>query len=97
MKNLWGDRFFNPKTKKWSSNQEEGAQRGFCMYVLDPIFKVFDAIMNVKKDQIAKLVEAMNIKLANDEKELEAKALMKVGGFLRVCEPASMTTFEIHF
>lgn len=40
MKNLWGDRFFDPKTKKWSSTQTDGAKRGFSQFVLDPIFKV---------------------------------------------------------
>lgn len=40
MKNLWGDRFFDLKTKKWSSQQSEGSKRGFNQFVLDPIFKV---------------------------------------------------------
>ncbi|KAI6197710.1 Tr-type G domain-containing protein [Aphelenchoides besseyi] len=77
MKNLWGDRFFNMKTKKWTSSQEDGAVRGFCQFVLDPIFKVFDAVMNVKKDETAKLIEKLNIKLPSDEKDLERKVLMR--------------------
>lgn len=28
MKNLWGDRYFNPKTKKWTTTSEDGAKRG---------------------------------------------------------------------
>lgn len=40
MKNLWGDRFFDLKTKKWSSTSAGDAKRGFCQFVLDPIFKV---------------------------------------------------------
>ena len=54
MKNLWGDRFFDMKTKKWSSQATPGSVRGFCQFVLDPIFKVFDAVMNIKKDETAK-------------------------------------------
>lgn len=86
MKNLWGDRFFNLKTKKWSSTQDAESKRGFCQFVLDPIFKVFDAVMNIKKDETAKLLERLNIKLAPEEKDLEGKALMK--SFMRRWLPA---------
>ena len=48
MRNLWGDRFFNPKTKKWTSSQEDGSKRGFVQFVLDPIYKVFEAVMQVR-------------------------------------------------
>ena len=41
MKRLWGDQFYNAKEKKWSkSGAEEGYVRGFCQFVLDPIYKV---------------------------------------------------------
>lgn len=77
MKNLWGDRFFNAKTKKWSNTSDPDSKRGFCQFVLDPIFKVFDAVMGCKKEETAKLIEKLNIKLATDEKDLEGKPLMK--------------------
>lgn len=78
MRNLWGDRFFNMKTKKWTSTQDADSKRGFVQFVLDPIFKVFDAVMNVKKEETAKLIEKLDIKLSNDERNLEGKPLMKV-------------------
>ncbi|KAK0413175.1 hypothetical protein QR680_006644 [Steinernema hermaphroditum] len=93
MRNLWGDRFFNLKTKKWSSSQEDGSKRGFCQFVLDPIFKVFDAVMNIKKDETAKLLEKLNIKLSNDEKDLEGKPLMKV--MMRKWLPAGDTMLQM--
>lgn len=40
MNRLWGESFFNPKTKKWSKQKEPENKRSFCMYVLDPIYKV---------------------------------------------------------
>ncbi len=79
MKNLWGDRFFDPKTKKWSSTQTAGSKRGFCQFVLDPIFKVFDVIMNIKKEETAKLIEKLGVKLSLEDREKEGKPLMKVG------------------
>lgn len=48
MNRLWGENFFNPKTKKWSKQKEEGNKRSFCMYILDPIYKVFSSVMNYK-------------------------------------------------
>lgn len=53
---LWGDNFFNPATRKWGtkSSDAEGKPLGrfFNMFVLEPIFKIVDAVMNSKKDQI---------------------------------------------
>ena len=40
MKRLWGDQFYNAKEKKWSKSATAGSVRGFCQFVLDPIFKV---------------------------------------------------------
>ncbi|KAF4527645.1 hypothetical protein B566_EDAN010869, partial [Ephemera danica] len=40
MNRLWGENFFNPKTKKWAKQKDEDNKRSFCMYVLDPIYKV---------------------------------------------------------
>lgn len=93
MRNLWGDRFFNPKTKKWSTTNEEGSTRGFCQFVLGPIFQVFDAVMQCKKPEIAKLIERLNIKLAQEEKELESKALLKV--LMRKWLPAGETMLQM--
>lgn len=93
MKNLWGDRFFDPATKKWANSQAGNAKRGFNQFVLDPIFQVFDAIMNIKKDKTAQLVEKLGIKLGPDEKDLEGKALMKV--FMRKWLPAGDTMLQM--
>lgn len=37
---LWGENFFNATTKKWAKQKEDDNKRSFCMYVLDPIYKV---------------------------------------------------------
>jgi len=77
MKRLWGDQFYNPKEKKWNKSGGEGYVRGFNQFVLDPIYKVFDAIMNFKTEAMAKLFEKLNIKLTGDDKEKEGKPLLK--------------------
>merc|ERR1711993_7601 len=77
MKRLWGDNFFNPTERKWKKESAPGYVRGFCQFVLDPIYKMFDAVMNFKKDQYEKLLEKLSIKLSVEDKELEGKPLIK--------------------
>ncbi|CAO1615538.1 unnamed protein product [Parajaminaea phylloscopi] len=82
MQKLWGDNFFNPKTKKWSTKDTDAdgktLERAFNMFVLDPIYRIFDSIMNFKKDETFKLLEKLEVALTQDEKDLEGKALLKV-------------------
>lgn len=77
MKRLWGDQFYSAKDKKWKKEEEAGAVRGFNMFVLDPIYKMFQAVMGFQKDTTEKLLEKLEIKLTNEEKELEGKPLIK--------------------
>uniref|UniRef100_A0A668UI87 Tr-type G domain-containing protein n=1 Tax=Oreochromis aureus TaxID=47969 RepID=A0A668UI87_OREAU len=57
MKKLWGDRYYDTANGKFvkSAIGADGKKypRTFCALVLDPIFKVFDAIMNFRKDEAA--------------------------------------------
>merc|ERR1739838_91107 len=77
MGRLWGDKFYSAKDKKWKKEHEEGCTRGFNMFVLDPIYKMFDAVMGHKKEQTEKLLTKLEIKLTTEEKELEGKPLIK--------------------
>ncbi|KNC86320.1 elongation factor 2 [Sphaeroforma arctica JP610] len=77
MSRFWGDNFFNPSTKKWKKSPGDGYKRGFVQFVLDPIYKVCDAVLKNKKDVTEKLMNALGVKLTNEEKELEGKPLLK--------------------
>ncbi|KAF8506552.1 eukaryotic translation elongation factor 2 [Russula emetica] len=82
MVKLWGDNFFNPVTKKWSTKSTDAngkpLERAFNQFVLDPIFKIFESVMNFQKDKIGPILDKLDIKLAQNERELEGKALLKV-------------------
>jgi len=82
MTRLWGDNFLNPTTRKWTTNPTgpdgKPLERAFNLFVLDPIFKIFDAVMNFKKDEIGPMLDKIEVKLASDERDLEGKALLKV-------------------
>merc|ERR1712126_605039 len=49
--------------------------RSFNMYILDPIYKVFDAIMNFKKDVTDKLLDKLDIKgkMKHEDLQMEGK------------------------
>ncbi|KAI9842842.1 MAG: Elongation factor 2 [Sclerophora amabilis] len=98
MERLWGDNYFNPKTKKWTKNADQGAgqphlTRAFNQFILDPIFRVFNVIMNFKKDETAALLEKLEIKLKGEDRELEGKQLLKV--VMRTFLPAADALLEM--
>ncbi|OSD08057.1 eukaryotic translation elongation factor 2 [Trametes coccinea BRFM310] len=82
MAKLWGDNFFNPKTKKWTTKNVDAEgkplERAFNMFVLNPIFRIFDAVKNSKKDEVLSMCEKLDIKLTQGERDLEGKTLLKV-------------------
>jgi elongation factor 2 len=77
MKRLWGDQFYNAKTKKWNKTGGDGYVRGYCQFILNPIYTLFDAVMNFNKEKTAKLISKLEIKLTKEEQDLEGKPLMK--------------------
>jgi len=95
MKKLWGENFFNPKTKKWAKSKADDNTRSFCMYVLDPIYKMFDAIMNFKKEETDKLLDRLDLKakMKHEELCLEGKPLMKA--VMRNWLPAGDAMFQM--
>ncbi|KAF0456990.1 elongation factor 2 [Gigaspora margarita] len=97
MQKLWGENYFNPVTKKWSTKpftpEGKPLERAFCSLVLDPIFKLFDAIMNFKKDTVDMMLEKLEIKLNNEEKEKDGKSLLKI--VMRKFLPAADALLEM--
>ncbi|KAJ9499173.1 translation elongation factor 2 [Exophiala xenobiotica] len=96
MERLWGDNYFNPKTKKWTKiGQHEGQnlERAFNQFILDPIFKIFDAFMKGKVDDLVALCGKLEIKITNEEKELPGKGLLKTA--MRKFLPAADALLEM--
>lgn len=81
MKRLWGDNFFNPKTKKWTHSATDAngkpLERAFNLFVLDPIFRIFSAVQNSRLEELWTLLEKLEINMKSDEKDLRDKALLK--------------------
>lgn len=56
--------------------QIQTGSRHRCQRLLS--LQVFDAIMNFKKEEAAKLIEKLDIKLDSEDKDKEGKPLLKV-------------------
>ena len=81
MERLWGDNYFDAKNKKWikqdTNAQGERLKRSFCQFCLDPIYQIFDAIMNEKQEKVEKMLKALNIDLTSEEIEMVPKRKLK--------------------
>ena len=78
MGKLWGDNYFDAKGKKWTKKPgDQNLQRCFYQFIMDPICKMFDAVMNDKKQKIAKMLKAVGVELKPEDKELTGKPLLK--------------------
>jgi elongation factor 2 len=88
LKNLWGERYYNPGSKKFVNSSAGGKlNRGFVHFILDPIYQLFNVTMEekkfyskkAKKDVLVcwKMFKQLGINLKKDERELRGKDLLK--------------------
>jgi len=79
---LWGDNFFDAEAKKWTNKPQTAdgkpLKRAFCQFVLDPIYKVFETIMNNETEKYTKILQSLKITLTVEERDLIGKPLLKV-------------------
>jgi len=63
MEKLWGDNFFDPKTKKWTKKQtdSQSCKRGFCQFVYEPIKVIIEACMADDKKKLFTMLEKLSI------------------------------------
>ncbi|KAJ6487915.1 P-loop containing nucleoside triphosphate hydrolase protein [Mycena sanguinolenta] len=81
MERLWGDNFFDSKTKKWTTQSTdadgEHLERSFNMFVLDPILKIFEAVMGTAEDALDAILQKLEIELTRAERSLDGRQLLK--------------------
>ncbi|KAK4550106.1 hypothetical protein LTR36_003073 [Oleoguttula mirabilis] len=81
-KRLWGDIFFNPRSRKFTRKaQEERAKRSFVHFVLEPIYKLYSHTISESPDDLKKTLAELGITLKPSQLRANAKDLLKM-----VCE-----------
>ena len=81
MKKLWGDNFFDAAGKKWRTDGEtedgKPLRRAFAQFIMDPVCKLCQSIMEGQKEQYEKMLKTLEIELSQDERQLTDKQLLK--------------------
>jgi elongation factor 2 len=81
MQKLWGDNFFNPTNKKWTTSMftPKGAklERAFCTFIMKPIRMLTDAIMDLKPEIYVPMLAKLGVEIPKDAKDLTGKPLLK--------------------
>lgn len=82
MERLWGDNYFNPATKKWTTKgtTDDGKtlERAFCQFILDPIFKIFDSVLNERHEEYRAMLTKLEVPMTEEDYQSTGKALVKI-------------------
>ncbi|KAF2096651.1 116 kda u5 small nuclear ribonucleoprotein-like protein component [Rhizodiscina lignyota] len=79
---LWGDIFFNPRTRKFTrKGLEEAANRSFVHFVLEPIYKLYSHTLSESPEDLKATLAPLGIHLKPSQFKSDAKVLLKL-----VCE-----------
>ncbi|KAJ4851614.1 hypothetical protein Tsubulata_012450, partial [Turnera subulata] len=95
MERLWGENFFDPATKKWTSKNTGSptCKRGFVQFCYEPINQIINIFMNYQKDKLWPMLQKLIVVLKPEEKELMGKASMK--RVMQTWLPASSALLEM--
>jgi U5 small nuclear ribonucleoprotein component len=78
-KRLWGDVFFNPRSRKFTrKGTEEGSKRAFVNFVLEPIYKLFSHTISESPEDLEPTLNTLGISLKPSELKSDAKVLLKL-------------------
>lgn len=81
MKKLWGDNYFDAAAKKWKVEGEtddgKSLRRAFAQFIMDPVCKLCQNIMEGNKEQYEKMLKSLEINLTEQERQLTDKQLLK--------------------
>ena len=97
MRKLWGDNFFDAANKKWLTDGEtedgKSLKRAFAQFIMDPICKLCNAIMDGQKENYEKMLKTLEVELTQEQKALTGKHLLKAT--MSTWLPAADTLLEM--
>jgi elongation factor 2 len=68
MQKLWGDNYFDVETKKWRTDGEnengKTLRRAFAQFIMDPICKLCNAIMDGQMEKYEKMLTTLEVELS---------------------------------
>jgi elongation factor 2 len=79
---LWGENYYEAKARKWKTNEEaeDGSilQRAFVEFIMNPIVRLNNNIMEKKDEALDKMLTKMEVVLKPEEREKQGKELLKL-------------------
>lgn len=82
---LWGDIYFNPKTRKFSKKpSNNNTQRSFVEFILEPLYKLFAQVIGDVDTTLPDVLDELGIKLTKNEMNINIRPLLRLvcGRFL---------------
>jgi elongation factor 2 len=84
MERLWGDHFYHAETHKWTRKSDDPEkERGFNLFVLAPIYNIFNTIMGSDEEKhamdtdVVALCERIGVTMKGDSREFKGKSLLR--------------------
>lgn len=78
-KRLWGDVYFNSKTRKFSKKPPNtNAQRTFVEFILEPFYKIFTQIVGDVDTTLPSVIDELGIRLSKDEMKMNLRPLLRL-------------------
>lgn len=94
-KRLWGDMYFNSKSRKFSKKAPfSTSQRSFVEFILEPLYKIFAQVVGDADSSLPKLLDELGIHLSKSEMQMNIRPLLSLvcrrffgdfTGFVDVC------------
>lgn len=92
---LWGDIYFNSKTRKFTKKSPHGsAQRSFVEFILEPLYKIFAQVVGDVDTTLPAVLDELGIKLTKEEMKINIRPLLRLicnkflgdfSGFVDMC------------
>ncbi|XP_065333503.1 116 kDa U5 small nuclear ribonucleoprotein component [Cloeon dipterum] len=92
---LWGDVYFNSKTRKFSKKAPHStAQRSFIEFILEPLYKIFAQVVGDVDTCLPDLMNELGIHLTKEEMKMNIRPLLRLicskfigtfTGFVEMC------------
>lgn len=75
---LWGDIYFNHKTRRFSQKPIPNVNRTFVQFILEPLYKIFSQTVGDVDLTLPKTLDELGVHLTKEELKLNIRALLRL-------------------
>ncbi|PVD31093.1 hypothetical protein C0Q70_10371 [Pomacea canaliculata] len=76
---LWGDVYFNSKTRKFSKKPSHStSQRSFVEFILEPLYKIFAQVVGDVDECLPRVCDELGVHLTKEEQKLNIRPLLRL-------------------